>query len=167
MKKVTLLVLLFMFVLSGISMARDSGSGWRGHGNEKGALGMPHGKWWKMPQMADKLALTKEEKGKLDTTYLEHRHQMIDLRSQVEKERLELERLLDSSTFNATACMDRFKKLQEAHNNLAIERFKLLVQVRELLGLERFMQLKDEVRRYRMKQEQGRRNSSKGDIRAR
>ena len=151
MKKVTLLVLVFMFVLSGISMARDPGPGWGGEGYEKGASGMIRWKWWKMPQIADKLALSKEDKGKLDAMYLKHRHQMIDLRSQVAKERLELERLLDSSTLNPEACMDRFKKLQEAHNNLAIERFKVLVQVRELLGVERFLQLKDEVWRYRMK----------------
>ena len=163
MKKVTLLALLFMFALSGISMAKNPGFGGRGSGPQKESMGVPGGKWWKTPQMADKLALTQEEKAKLDSMYLNHRHQMIDLRSQVQKERLELEQLLDSSTFNGEASMECFKKLQEARTSLATERFKFLVQVRELLGLERFQQLKVKVRQHRMKRKQERRRPAKGN----
>jgi len=151
MKKATLLTLVFIFALSGISMAKDAGFGMGGLGHGKGKMGMFGGKWWKMPKVSDKLALTLEEKEKLDNMHLQHRRKMIDLRSQVQKERLELEHILDSSAFSATASMDRFKKLQEAHTILAIERFRFLVQVRELLGLGRFQELKYEVREYRTK----------------
>jgi len=164
MKKVTLLALLFMFALSGISMAKDPGFGRGKAGPGKKSIGIPGGKWWKKPQVTDKLALTQEEKEKLDTMYLQHRRQMIDLHSQVEKERLELEQLLDSSTFNAAACMGRFKKLQEARTSLATERFKFLAQVREMLGLERFQQLKADVRQHRMKRRHGRRHPAKGNM---
>ncbi len=163
MKGLTLVALAFIFALSSISMAmaedRGFGKGRFGHGKE--AINIPFGKWWKMPHVADKLALNQEEKEKLDSMYLQHRHQMIDFRSQVDKERLELEYLLDSRTFNAAACMDRFKKFQEARKNLATKRFKFLIQVRELLGLERFQQLKAEFRQYRMKGKRGKRGSLK------
>ena len=86
---------------------------------------------------------------------------MIDFNGQVEKERLELEEIFDSSSFDAAACIDRFKKLQEAHKSLATERFEFLVQVRELLGLDRFQQLKTEVRRHRIKRRLGRRYPAK------
>lgn len=163
MKKSTLLTLVFIFVLSSINMAmaKDPGFGGQRLGHGKKSMGMPVGKWWKMPHVADKLALNQEEKEKLDSMYLQHRHQMIDFRSQVDKERLELEYLLDSNTFNAAASMDRFKKFEQARNNLATERFKFLIKVRELLGLQRFQQLKAEVRQYRMKGKRGRRQSSK------
>ena len=151
MKKATLLTLIFVFVLSGIGMARDDGFGSKGPGHGKGNMGIPHGKWWKVPKVADKLALTLEEKEKLNSMHLEHRRKMIDLRSQVAKERLEMEEILDSSAFTAAAGMDRFKKLKEAHTMLAIERFRFLAQVRELLGLERFQELKYEVKKRRMK----------------
>ena len=151
MKKVTLLVLIFIFALSGIAMARGAGFCQKGSGQGKGNIGMSHGKWWKAPKVADRLALTLEEKEKLDSMHLQHRRKMIDLRSQVEKERLELEEILDTSAFTAATGMDRFKKLQEAHTKLAIERFRFLTQVRELLGLERFQELKYEVRQRRMK----------------
>ena len=164
MKKLTLLALLVVFALPGISLARDHGFGWEGPGHGKKDMGVPRGKWWKMPEVANKLALTEEEKEKLDTMYLGHRQQMIDLHGQVEKERLELEQLLDSSTFNATACMDRFKKVQEAQSNLATERFRFLVQAREMLGLDRFQQLKAEVRQHRMKGKPGRHGPERGPM---
>ena len=151
MKKATLLTLVFLFALSGIGMARDAGFGTKGPGHGKGNIGIPHGKWWKMPKVSDKLALTLEEKEKLDNMYLQHRRKMIDLLSQVAKERLELEHILDSSAFTAAAGMDRFKNLQEAYTILAIERFRFLAQVRELLGLERFQELKYEVKKRRLK----------------
>ncbi len=164
MKKLTLLALLIMFALPGISMAGDHGFGWGKPGPGKENMGVPHGKWWERPEVASKLALTQAEKDKLDTMYLQHQQQMIDLHSQVKKERLELEQLLDSSKFNATACMDRFSKVQEAQSNLATERFRFLVQVREMLGLERFQQLKAEVRQSRMKRKGGKRHPAKGHM---
>ena len=164
MKKVSLLALLFMFSFCGTSMAKDPCFGEGGACPGKVNMGIPGGKWWKMPQVADKLVLILEEKEKLDTMYLQHRRQMIDLHSQVGKERLELEHLLDSSTFDAAACMGRFKKLQEAHTNLTTERFRFLVQVRELLGPERFQQLKAKAWQHRMKRKHGRRHPAKDNI---
>ena len=158
MKKVVLLALVFVFALSGISMARDPGS--------RREEGMPPGKWWKVPQVAERLSLTEEERQKLDTMYLEHRHRMIDLRTQVEKERLELEQLLDSTSFDPAASMERFKKLQDTHRALATERFQFLLQVRSLLGLDRFQLLKAQVWKHRMKQKRGRRHPGEATRRA-
>lgn len=158
MKKVVLLTLVFVFALSSISMARGPGS--------RKEEGMPPGKWWKVPQVAERLSLTEEERQKLDTMYLEHQHRMIDLRSQVEKERLELEQLLDSTTFDPAASMERFKKWQETHKNLATERFQFLLQVRSLLGLDRFQVLKAQFWKHRMKERHGRRHPGDAAMRA-
>jgi Spy/CpxP family protein refolding chaperone len=148
MKKATLLAVVVVFAFSGISMAGNPGLGGRDHGDDKGNIGMPQGKWWKLPETGDRLGLSTQEKEKLDTLYLEHRLRMIDLHSRAEKERVELEQLFDSSSFDADACLERFRTLEKAHTAFAVERFKFLVQVRELLGLERFSKLKAEVRGY-------------------
>ena len=155
MKKVTISTLVIIFGLFGILSAADARLGGEGKGDGKGSMSLPSGKWWKMPQVEEKLSLTKEEQEKMDSMYLEYRRQMIDLRSQVQKERLDMEQLLDSETLNAPACMERFKKLQEAQNKVSTERFKMLVQVRELLGLDRFQKLKDEFQHSRMKRGHG------------
>ena len=165
MKKVTIFTLVIIFGLFGILSAADARFGGEDKGVGKGSMGLPSGKWWKMPQVEEKLSLTKEEQGKMDSMYLEYRRQMIDLRSQVQKERLEMEQLLDSETLNTTACMERFKKLQETQNKLSTERFKMLVQVRELLGLDRFQKLKEEFQHFRVKGrhgKQGKRSPTQG-----
>lgn len=148
-KLLGLVLLLGLFTIPATAGARGPG---------KSQIPMPPGKWWKTPQAAEELSLTVQEQERMDTMYLEHRRRMIDLRSQVQKKRLELEQIMDSQAFDKSACMEAFKKLQEASDKLAMERFKFLVQVRELLGLERFQELKSEFQRHRMKQSHSKRD---------
>ena len=166
MKKSTFLISVVVLGILVISPAAHARFGGKGSGFGKEGMGIPPGKWWKMPRVAEELSLTKEEKGKMDTMYLEHRRGMIDLRSEVARERLEIEQILDSNAFEAGACMDRFKKLQEAINKVATERFGFLVKVRELLGLERFQKLKEEFRQFRMKRKEGKRAPRRDKMRA-
>jgi len=158
MKKVTMFFLIYLLATPGICLAR-------GHGGMEG-LKMPHGKWWQMPEVAKKLGLTSEEQQKLDDLFVQSRRQMIDLKSNVEKEKLELEMILDQQDFNESACMDRFKKFQDARNKLVNERFRFLVEVRKLLGLDRYRQLKTEFRDRRGHRMQGQ-QEGKGPVKDR
>ncbi|NVM22245.1 MAG: periplasmic heavy metal sensor [Desulfobacterales bacterium] len=148
MKKVTIFTLICLIAASGIGLAKES----RGVGRLK----MPHGKWWRMPEVAKKLALTSEEQQKFEDLFVQSRRRMIDFKSNVEKERLELEMILDQQDLNESACMDRFKKFEDARTNLANERFRFLVEVRKLLGLERYRKLKTEFRDHRVHRMKGR-----------
>ena len=162
MKRIVLVLLAFMFILPPVCAAKQR-SGCEGsahHGKE--GMGVPRGKWWKMPQMAERLNLSEKEKQELDSMFLEHQRRMIDLRSAKQKERLELEHLLDSNPLDSAACMGRFMKVQEAHQGIAVERFGFLLRMRELLGLDRFQELKTKVREHRMKQRHMGRDSRRG-----
>ncbi len=161
MKKTILLFSIFVFAFANISMAKSPGYREEGWGHRKGRMGIPTGKWWKRPDVAGKIGITEEEKEKLDNMYYKYRYQMIDLHSQVKKERLELEQLIDSKEFNDKACLDHFTKLQKAHNTVAAERFRFLVQVRKLLDIDRFQQLKEQVRKYRMEGKRGKNRIAK------
>jgi Spy/CpxP family protein refolding chaperone len=152
MKKATVLILVLSFILLGICASAQAR--FRGEGSRE-AMGLPPVKWWKMPRIAEKLALTQEEVEKMEGLYREHRLRTIDLRGEVEKKRLQLEEVVESSPFNGATCIESFEELQEAHNRMALERFKFLLQVREILGLDRFQQLKEEFRQFRMKRRQG------------
>ncbi|MFC1824574.1 periplasmic heavy metal sensor [Thermodesulfobacteriota bacterium] len=156
MKKATVFMTVVFIGLICISATADARQGRDGAGFGKSGMGMPPGKWWRLPEVAEKLSLTKEEQEKMNSMYLEHRRQLIDLRSRMAKERLELEDIFESETFNAARCMERFKVVQEVMNTLASERFKLLVQVREMLGADRFRTLKDEFQSRRMMRKQKR-----------
>ncbi|NVL91068.1 MAG: periplasmic heavy metal sensor [Desulfobacterales bacterium] len=160
MKKVMLFVLICFFAASGIGLAK----GPAGMGGT-GGFTAPSGKWWRTPEVGKKLGLNKKEQQKLDELFIQNRRRLIDLKTNVQKEKLELEQILEQQNFDETACMDRFKKFQGARTNLCNERFKFLVKVRKLLGLDRYRQLKTEFRDRRMcrtKGEQGRMGPMKG-----
>ena len=161
MKKTILLISILLFAFANISMAKNPGYREGGWDHRKGRMGIPTGKWWKRSDVAEKIGITEEEKGKLDNMYYKYRYQVIDLQSQVKKERLELEQLIDSKDFNDKACLDHFTKLQKAHNTVAAERFRFLVQVRKLLDLDRFQQLKEQVRKFRMERKRGKNRIAK------
>ena len=149
MKKTILSILISVFALVAVGIAKGPAFGEEGRRHGKESIGIPVGKWWKRPQIAEKIGITDNEKEKLDVMFYKHRYQMIDLHSRVQKERLELEKLLDRKDFDAKASIDQFANLQKANNTRAAERFGFLVQVRELLGLDRFQRLKEQVRKYR------------------
>ena len=163
MKRAAFVLLACIFVLPAVSMAKPRGGCEGGGHHAKEGMGVPRGKWWKMPQTAERLNLTDEEKEELDGLFLEHRRRMIDLRSRMQKERLELEYLLDSSSLDPAASMARFMKVQDAQKGIAVERFKFLLGVREILGLDRFQQLKAQVREHRMKRRHMGKDSRKGN----
>jgi len=158
MKKVTIFSLICLLAAPGIGLARE-------HRGMEG-LKMPHGKWWRMPEVAKKLELTSEEQQKFDDLFVQSRRRMIDLKSNVEKEKLEMEMILDQQDFDESACMDRFKKFQDARTKLANERFRFLIEVRKLLGLDRYRQLKTEFRDRRVNRMK-RQQEGKGPIKDR
>ncbi|MBW1771928.1 MAG: periplasmic heavy metal sensor [Deltaproteobacteria bacterium] len=152
MKKVILITVVLLFVLSGMGLARVPQAG-------KDRMALPPVKWWTIPQVAEKLSLTKEEKQKLDTLYYDQRGRMIDLRSQAAKDRLELEKLFNTEPFDSGACLNSFKKSQEARNTIGLERFKFLIKVREILGNDRFQTLKGEFKQLKKNRKIGKRRS--------
>ncbi len=111
---------------------------------------VPGGRWWRMPNISDKLKLTQDEQKKLDTLFIQSRHQLITIKSNMEKGRLELEEILDKKEFDESACMDRFKKVQDVRNDLAAERFKYFIEVRKVLGEGRFQTLKADFQENRL-----------------
>ena len=67
---------------------------------------------------------------------------MIDLKSEVEKERLELDILLESKEANMELISERYNSLEKARTKLSRERFALLIEIRDIIGVERFQELK-------------------------
>jgi len=107
-----------------------------------GAENIPPGKWWQMPGVAEKLELSSEQKNALDTLFMQSRRNLIDLKGVLEKERFELENLIEKQHLDEAAVMEQFKRLQNARSDLSIERFRFLVKVRKILGFNRYQRLK-------------------------
>ena len=105
---------------------------------------LPMGKWWENPEMAKKLNLTDAEKAKLKEAFNNSHRKLIDLKSNVEKQRFELGSLLDKETLDESGVMQQFTKLEKARTELSRERFSFLLGVRKILGYERYQTLKQE-----------------------
>lgn len=145
MKK-TLLILVAMALLT-------SSPVWAKRGG-KGGFGdfqLPPGKWWRMPEAVSRLNLTADEQNSLDEMYVQSRRKTIDLKSNLEKERLELEVLVNAAQLDENACRDRFSGMQAARSALAAEWFNHVLEVRKLLGYDRYQILKEEFQKRRMK----------------
>lgn len=157
MRRIIFYVLICIFVLSGVSVARD-------RGKSIDVIDLPRGKWWRTPEVANELNISPDERAKLDDLYYEKRNQMIDLKGNVKKERLELERIIENKSFDESASMNQFQKVLNAYNKLSIERYNYLIEVRKILGYKRFLQLKPkyyELRKEKSRKDNGRRESKR------
>lgn len=142
MKKIALLGVLFVFFMANLAFAR--GPRW-------GGMNFPHGKFWQLPEVSEKLKITEEEKSQLDSLFFKHKEKMIDLRTATQKERLNLEKLMSNKELDETAVMTQFKKVQDVHTQLGVERFTFILETRKILGTDRFEQLRGIFKERRMK----------------
>ena len=106
------------------------------------AQDMMGGKWWQSKRVSESLEITDAEKRQLNETYTASRRELITLKSNVEKERFELDNLLDRGDSKKETVLDQYNRLEAARSELSKERFNLLLDVREIVGIERYQQLK-------------------------
>lgn len=98
--------------------------------------------WWNDPEISKQLNLSENEKQRLDALFIESGRRMIEIKSNVEKERFELRALLENKSGNDDAIKGQFRKLENARSALADERLQFLIQTRAILGIERFKELR-------------------------
>ena len=99
------------------------------------------GKWWRMPDVAAQMKLTKQEQEKLDELYRVNRLNLIDQRARMEKQQLALEESMETEPLNETDVFKKFNKVEKVRASLSEERFRYYLGVRKILGAERFEQL--------------------------
>lgn len=113
------------------------------------------GRWWQMPKVSEKLGLSQEEKDTLDALYVKNRRALLELKSDVEKERFELDNVLYQRNLNDRKAIEQFKRLEQKREKLAMERFLYLLEVRKILGHERYQTLMETFKEFRSKRARG------------
>jgi Spy/CpxP family protein refolding chaperone len=103
---------------------------------------MMGGKWWQSERIAEELKITDDEKRQLNEIYTGSRRELITFKSNVERERFELDNLLDQRDAKRKDINDQYNRLETARSNLSTERFNLLMDIRDIVGIERYQQLK-------------------------
>lgn len=118
-------------------------------------LGVPPGRFWDRPRVAEVLGLSAEQRQKLDATALEHARAMIDLKAAVDRAELDLRALADEDTIQPGKIRQAFAALQQARSRLESERFDMLLKVRETLTADQWRRLKEIVKRLGERLERG------------
>ncbi len=103
---------------------------------------LPGGKWWHVPRITESLELTQKQIQQLDETFVRSRRNMFELKSNMERERFELDNLMEKNNLDEAATMRQLKNFQDARSRLAREKFKFVVKVRGILGNKSFRKLK-------------------------
>ncbi len=108
----------------------------------------PPGRWWHLPKISDNLGLSQAEKDALDTLYVQSRRALMETKNELEKERFELDTMLDKKDTKDRAAIEQFKKVDRSRGKLSMERFRYLLEVRKILGYERYQKLMTSAREY-------------------
>ena len=114
--------------------------------------GDTRGRWWHVEEIAGQLQLSADEIQRLDAAYEVARIRMIEIRSQVEIERIKLRSLMEQPDFDENEVMAQHQNQETARRRLSEERFRFLLEVRKIVGHDRFVQLleiQDEQRKRR------------------
>jgi Spy/CpxP family protein refolding chaperone len=111
----------------------------------------PPGRWWHMPKAEERVKVTTDEQKRLDDMFVDNRRKLIDLEAAFEKERFELENLMNQEPLNDAAVMAQFKRMEQARAEMGAERFGFLIEVRKLLGYDRYQRLKAMFHEFREK----------------
>ncbi len=116
-------------------------------------LGIPPGRWWEQPKVAEQLALTADQTQQLNTLTLGHARTMVDLKGAVEKAAIDLRAAAEADPFDPKQVRLSFSVVQQARTRLESERFDMLLKVRQVLTTEQWHKLRDIVRQRRERAE--------------
>lgn len=109
------------------------------------ALGVPGGRWWTRPEMAQKLGLTADQTKKMDDTLQQFRLKLIDLNASVQKEETIMEPLIGAEQPDEGKIVAQIDKVAQARAELEKSNARMLLGIRRLLTPEQWNKLKAEA----------------------
>ncbi len=95
-----------------------------------GGLG---GRWWRGPQIVEKLGLTPEQQKKMDDVFQQSRVKLIDLTASLDKEEAALEPLISAEQPDADKIRSQINRVADARSELEKANANMLLGLRLLL----------------------------------
>ena len=111
---------------------------------------MPRDGWWRRPHIAELIKLTDDEKKQLEAKFVESQRKRLNMKAAVEKEKFELDVLLDKNAPEKDV-MSQYAKMADARAKLGEEMFRFILDTRTIIGAERFTQIKNIAKEWRQK----------------
>jgi hypothetical protein len=113
---------------------------------------LPPGKWWRRPEVVNRLELSADQQDRLDAIYRASASDLIDLRGTVEKENIMLRGELDQPQLNRTNIQHIAAQLNDARGRLFQRELVMLVDMRAVLNDQQWNRMRAEIEQ--MKEQQ-------------
>ncbi len=127
----------------GGGIGRGGGTGIAG----RGPMGRGMGRWWKDPQMVEKLGVTADQQKKMDDIFQQHRLKLIDLTASVEREEVTLEPLMQADQPDEARIVAQIDKVAQARAELEKANARMLLGIRRILTPDQWKKLQAEAPR--------------------
>jgi Spy/CpxP family protein refolding chaperone len=122
-------------------MAQGGGKG--GGGSKGGGItGMPRGRWWNNTEITKQINLNDAQSKKIQAIMVEHQKEVMDLKNEASKLELDLDLIMEASSFNADKAESLLEKIQEYRAKSMLARGKMLIQFRKVLSQDQYIKLK-------------------------
>lgn len=109
--------------------------------------GMPPGKWWRRPNVVQRLQLTSEQQTRLDEVFERNGTTLIDLKASVEKAMLALRTELERPQLSREGVQRAAERVNAARGELFERELMMLVDMRGVLTADQWREVRDTLGR--------------------
>jgi Spy/CpxP family protein refolding chaperone len=136
----------------GMDRDRSDRGEMRGGGMERGGMRgpgeelLPHGMWWKNPEVAARIGLTADQQKRIEDTFLQSRVQFIHMHASLEEQQLMLEPLLNANPVDQARALAQIDKIADTRADLEKANAKMLLSIRGVLSADQWTKLQAQHR---------------------
>jgi Spy/CpxP family protein refolding chaperone len=121
--------------------------GGRGMAGQGGPMERGMGRWWKNPEMVEKLGVTADQQKKMDDIFQQHRLKLIDLTASVEREEVTLQPMMEADQPDEARIVAQIDKVAQARAELEKANARMLLGIRRILTPDQWKKLQAETPR--------------------
>jgi len=103
------------------------------------------GRWWKNPQMVEKLGVTADQQKKMDDIFQQHRLKLIDVTAAVEREEVTLQPMMEADQPDEAKIVAQIDKVAQARAELEKANARMLLGIRRILTPDQWKKLQAET----------------------
>jgi Spy/CpxP family protein refolding chaperone len=105
------------------------------------------GRWWKNPEMVERLGVTADQQKKMDDIFQQHRLKLIDVTAAVEREEVTLEPMMEADQPDEARIVAQIDKVAQARAELEKANARMLLGIRRVLTPDQWKKLQAETPR--------------------
>jgi hypothetical protein len=99
------------------------------------------GAWWTNTALVERLGLTEEQKSRIERTFENHKQNIVTTTTQLEKEELQLNRLLEAEPLDKNAVQTQIDRVIQARGEMERANSAMTLEMREQLTRAQWLQL--------------------------